>query len=390
MVATGRVTVCVVVPVKNCALALATVSVVVSAAVTVVAYPQTQLLKDILALESLVTIVDAVAALVIAVPVGKAFNTGAVEKVFAPVIVSVLSRYIASQSLIAVLSCAFVKLHRTAALPTEVTWPVRFAFVVTVVASPGVISAVPSNDVQPIKRAVVNLGAETIVITGVVVPVATVASELAELTLVTVPHPLPAFVIEYAESHDAAVVPLASTQVTNVWEDAAIVCTRFPPEEFTVTTQLDLFIIMKECPTVRVAATGSTTVCVVEPVNCCPYVDETVRVVVPAAVTVVVSDSTTLLNNEFPSVVRDTRVDAVATDATAVPVGRALITGAVEKVFTPVMVSALSRYTTSQSDTAVFSCDFVNEPRLVALPIDVTAPVRFAFVASFPLSFWIA
>jgi len=61
-----------------------------------------------------------------------------------------------------------------------------------------VLLAEPSNELPalvtspvrvPIVLAVVNLGAETIVITGVVVVVATVASELAEVTLVTVPLP---------------------------------------------------------------------------------------------------------------------------------------------------------------------------------------------------------
>ena len=78
------------------------------------------------------------------------------------------------------------------AFPVEVTTPVRLAFVVTVVASATAILAVPSKEVPPIVRAVVSLGAETIVMTGVVVVVATVASELAEVTDVTVPEPPPA------------------------------------------------------------------------------------------------------------------------------------------------------------------------------------------------------
>ena len=53
------------------------------------------------------------------------------------------------------------------------------------------ILAVPSKEVPPIVRAVVSLGADTIVITGVVVVVATVASALAEVTDVTVPEPPP-------------------------------------------------------------------------------------------------------------------------------------------------------------------------------------------------------
>jgi hypothetical protein len=53
----------------------------------------------------------------------------------------------------------------------------------------GTMSAVPSKATPPIFRAVVNLGAETIVMTGVVVVVATVASLFAEVTDVTVPPP---------------------------------------------------------------------------------------------------------------------------------------------------------------------------------------------------------
>lgn len=61
-----------------------------------------------------------------------------------------------------------------------------------------VLLAEPSNELPavvmshvrvPIVLAVVNLGADTIVITGVVVVVATVASPLAEVTEVTVPPP---------------------------------------------------------------------------------------------------------------------------------------------------------------------------------------------------------
>jgi len=77
-------------------------------------------------------------------------------------------------------------------LPVEVTTPVRLALVVTVVASATPILAVQSKEVPPIVRAVVSFGADTIVMTGVVVVVATVASAFAEVTEVTVPGPPPA------------------------------------------------------------------------------------------------------------------------------------------------------------------------------------------------------
>ena len=66
--------------------------------------------------------------------------------------------------------------------------------------------AVPSKDVPLIVRAVWSLGADTTVMTGVVVWFATVALASAELTLVTVPLPPP------PEPLDAAVLrPLEST-----------------------------------------------------------------------------------------------------------------------------------------------------------------------------------
>jgi len=57
------------------------------------------------------------------------------------------------------------------------------------VALATVIFAEPLNDTPPIVRAVVSIGDDTIVITGVVVVVAIVASQLAEVTEVTVPAP---------------------------------------------------------------------------------------------------------------------------------------------------------------------------------------------------------
>ena len=63
------------------------------------------------------------------------------------------------------------------------------AFVLFAVPSKELPALVASPVVIPIVRAVVNLGAETIVITGEVVVFATVASALAEVTEVTVPDP---------------------------------------------------------------------------------------------------------------------------------------------------------------------------------------------------------
>ena len=75
------------------------------------------------------------------------------------------------------------------------------------VASATVILAVPSKATPLIVRAVVSFGAETMVIAGVVVGVAIVASAVADETLVTVPDP-PEF------TH--AVVPLSHTHTVSV------------------------------------------------------------------------------------------------------------------------------------------------------------------------------
>ena len=98
------------------------------------------------------------------------------------------------------------------ALPVEVTTPVKLALVVTVVASATPILAVPSKEVPPIVRAVVSFGADTIVITGVVVVVATVASAFAEVTEDTVP----ANTISQAPSNDTLLIVFIFVPETRV------------------------------------------------------------------------------------------------------------------------------------------------------------------------------
>lgn len=81
---------------------------------------------------------------------------------------------------------AFLKLILNSVSPAYP--PVASLFAVgSFVASATVIAAVPSKFTPLIARAVVNLGAETIVMTGVVVEVATVASLFAEVTEETGP-----------------------------------------------------------------------------------------------------------------------------------------------------------------------------------------------------------
>ncbi len=76
---------------------------------------------------------------------------------------------------------------------------------------------VTSPVVVPIVLAVVNLGADTIVMTGVVVVVATVASALAEVTEVTVPEPPDEATVTVpadAVPHVVNVIPLPSISCT--------------------------------------------------------------------------------------------------------------------------------------------------------------------------------
>jgi hypothetical protein len=60
------------------------------------------------------------------------------------------------------------------------------------------------------------------------------------------------------------------------------------PLDWTVTTPVELFTIRYCWPKTKVLVTGSTRVWVVEPVKYCCWVEVTVKVVVPAAVAVVV------------------------------------------------------------------------------------------------------
>src|SRR3972149_6072308 len=84
-------------------------------------------------------------------------------------------------------------------------------------------------------------------------------------------------------------------QVISAEELAAMVCTRLAPEELTVNAPELLFMIVKECPNTSVETTGKVIVWVVLPVNSCIFALETVSVVVPAAVAVVVKPGMKLL-----------------------------------------------------------------------------------------------
>lgn len=126
-----------------------------------------------------------------------------------------------------------------------------------------------------------------------------------------------------------------------------------------VTSPVDKLVIQKLCPSVRVDVTGNVTVCVVEPVKYWSDALATVNIVFQAAVAVVAYHSSKLFIVVLALVSLVTIVLAVAALDTAVPVGKALNTGAVENVLAQVIVSVLSKYTISQSVTAVLNCALV-------------------------------
>ena len=91
-----------------------------------------------------------------------------------------------------------------------------------------------------------------------------------------------------SESQEAASVPEVRIQVNVKVVLGVTVATNLPSDELIVKLPLELLWIVKKVQRIKVAATGSTTVCVVYPVKNCVEVLVEVNVVVPAAVTVVV------------------------------------------------------------------------------------------------------
>ena len=77
----------------------------------------------------------------------------------------------------------------------------------------------------------------------------------------------------------------------------------------------------------------------------------------------------------LPPILKPAAVPVIFVPTSADGVPRAGVTriGLVAKTFAPVPVSSVS---------AVASCAEVNDPRLAALPTEVTAPVRFALVVT--------
>lgn len=142
--------------------------VVVPPAVAVVVYPCKKLFAEIFLFASNKGIMLAVGVALTPVPVGIPLSTGVV-------MVGVVPKTSGPEP---------VSSEITPASCAEVVAPTFVLF-----NAPIAMLAVPSKDVPPIVLAVWSLGADTTVITGVVVCVATVAFASADETLVTVPVP---------------------------------------------------------------------------------------------------------------------------------------------------------------------------------------------------------
>ena len=111
---------------------------------------------------------------------------------------------------------------------------------------------------------------------------------VGDVASTTEPLPVDVEKSERPASQSAAVVNVVPIHVAIAVEFAGIVMTAFPPDEFTVTTPVELLTMWNDQPVASVEVTGSTTVCVVVPVNTWYTVDVFVSVVEPAAVAVVV------------------------------------------------------------------------------------------------------
>ena len=92
---------------------------------------------------------------------------------------------------------------------------------------------------------------------------------------------------KYVNAQLAAVVGVATSEVKTPEVPPERMTMVLPPEDWTVTAPLLWFTIVY-CPPATTEVVGSLTVWVVEPVKYCSWVEAMVRVVVPAAVAVVV------------------------------------------------------------------------------------------------------
>lgn len=84
----------------------------------------------------------------------------------------------------------------------------------------------------------------------------------AGVTDVTVPDPPndPSMLGLYDADHDAVPVPEVNIHVTVMLDLDAKACIVLPPDDWTVTTPVDRFVISSSNPSTRVDATGSKQV----------------------------------------------------------------------------------------------------------------------------------
>ena len=113
----------------------------------------------------------------------------------------------------------------------------------------------------------------------------------------------------------------------------------------------------------------------------------TTRVVVPAAVAVVVYPSRVFTAERFPLASREARVEAVAAEATPVPVGKPLITGVVRVLFVRVSEEEIVSIATPPTvgmfvDSRSVVHTFVT--RVPVTPIEPDIVIEFVPRAKFP------
>ncbi len=154
----------------------------------------------------------------------------------------------------------FVKLSVFPAVPVRVYVPVVKVLPLSVVA------VITPKALVPVKVCPASVRAIVAVVVGNAIAVPSVPDRVIEL-LKTPNLPLMAATLTGSAYHDAAEVPEVSTQVYRTDQPAATLYTEFPPDEFTVTIPELLFITWNSWPRTSVDVTGSTTVCVVTPVN---------------------------------------------------------------------------------------------------------------------------
>ena len=140
-----------------------------------------------------------------------------------------------------------------------------FPSVIAVPDAAGPVNVVPSISVS-VALVAGAVMATLLMLVAVATPKAGVTN-VGEVASTLFPVPVIPVVPIKEKSHDAAVVPLVRIQETRTSLPDIAVPTKFPPDELIVMLPVELLWIIKRWPSVMVEATGSVTVCVVEPVK---------------------------------------------------------------------------------------------------------------------------